>query len=125
MVTGKGSYKIINWKSYSPKVMTKKTIIFHSKGLNQAVLINLFLQNGSMKYKKGWRKIKLLSINTSDKHYENVLQQKEPLNTLNNIYNEFFATPVDKTNGNAAFICQWFCALALIKDLSWFRSEHN
>ena len=71
------------------------------------------------KYKvisKADEKIKILSNNTSGKDvYEYVLQQKEPLNTLINIHNEFVVTPIDKANGNVAFTCLRFYALVLIK----------
>ena len=44
-------------------------------------------------------------------------QQKESLCTLNNPYNEFVVTPIDKANGNVAFTCQQLYPLVLIKKL--------
>ena len=45
---------------------------------------------------------------------KNVLQQKEPLKTLNNI-DEFVVTLIDKANSNAA--CKRLFALVLMKCL--------
>ena len=37
---------------------------------------------------------------------------------LNDIHRQFFATPIDKANGNIAFICQRFDALVVRKEMS-------
>ena len=57
---------------------------------------------------------KTLSNKTSSK-FE--LHQTNPLNTLNDIYNQFAVTPVDKAIGNVAFICRRFHAIFLRKEL--------
>ena len=59
---------------------------------------------------------------TSWKFYKNVLQQISTLNTLNDIHNQFVFTPMYNANANVAFICQWFCALGLTKELDL---DHN
>ena len=59
-------------------------------------------------------KTKTLSNKTSSK-FE--LHQTNPLNTLNDIYNQFAVTPVDKAIGNVAFICRRFHAIFLRKEL--------
>ena len=57
-------------------------------------------------------KIKILLNNTSGKYYKNMLQQREPLYSLNNNNIEFVVTPVDKANGDGA--CEQFYAFAVI-----------
>ena len=59
-------------------------------------------------------KTKTLSYKTSSKF---VLHQKNPLNTLNDIYNQFAVTPVDKAIGNVAFIGRRFYAIFFRKEL--------
>ena len=65
--------------------------------------------------------MKTLSNKASSKFHKSVLQQNNPLNTLND-YNPFVVNPVDEANGGVAFICQRFYALVLIKEL---RLDNN
>ena len=46
-----------------------------------------------------------------------MLHQKVPLHNLNDIDNDFVVTPVDKANGNVAFIRVRFYVLYLKKNL--------
>ena len=55
--------------------------------------------------------------NKLSKFYKSLLQQNNPLNTLNDIHNHSVATPIHKSNGNVAFMCQRFYALVLTKEL--------
>ena len=57
------------------------------------------------------------SNKTSSKFHKIALQQSNPLNTLNDIHNQFVVTPIDKASGNVACIYQWFYAHVLIKEL--------
>lgn len=61
---------------------------------------------------------------TSVKCCKNVLQQKKPSDTLNNIHNEFVAMPLEKANGDFVFICQQFYTFDLIKK-TWIRLEYK
>ena len=67
-------------------------------------------------------KINTLFNKTSLKFHKSVLDQVNPLNTLNDIHSQFFVTPPDKANGKVAFICQRLNAFVLIKEL---RLDHN
>ena len=42
---------------------------------------------------------------------------------MNEIHNQFVVTPIDKANGNVAFICQQFYALVLYKN--WVLDHNN
>ena len=61
-------------------------------------------------------KIKTLPKKTFLKFQESVLQQRNPLNTLNDIHNQFDVTPVDGVNESFALICQRFYALVPVKE---------
>ena len=61
--------------------------------------------------------MKTLFKKTSSKFHKSVLHQNRPSNILNNIYNQFVVTLIDKAIGNVEFICQRFYALILIKEL--------
>ena len=63
-------------------------------------------------------KISSFSSKASSKFHKSLLQQNNPLNTLNDIHNQFAVTPINKANENIAFIWQRFYVLVLIKDLS-------
>ena len=54
-----------------------------------------------------------------------MLQQRKPLDTLNNVHNEFIVTPIDKANNNAAFFAKVLYALVLIKKLSLDQNISN
>ena len=41
---------------------------------------------------------------------------------MNDIHNQFAVTPIDKANGNAAFVCERFYTLVLLKELDL---DHN
>ena len=71
---------------------------------------------------KGNEKITLAN-KISSKFHESELLQNNLLNTLNDIHNQFVVTPIDKANGNVAFICQRLYALVLIKELGFL--DHN
>ena len=62
--------------------------------------------------------MKILSNNLSGKYYKNVVQQKEPLHTLNNMRIEFVVTLINKANDNVALICQQFYVPFFVKELS-------
>ena len=57
----------------------------------------------------------MLPNNNSVKYYKNLLEQKDPLDTLNNIRNEFVVIPTDRANGNDGFNSQRFYALFIKK----------
>ena len=59
--------------------------------------------------------MKTLSNNSSCKYYKNVLHQKGPLHTLNDICIEFVVTLINKANGNVA-LCSVLCSF-FIKEL--------
>ena len=61
-------------------------------------------------------KIKAFSNKASSKMHKSV-QQNKTLNTFNDIHKQFVVIPINKANGNVAFICQWFYPLALTKEL--------
>ena len=61
--------------------------------------------------------LKTLFNKTSSKFHTSVLHQNNPLNTLNDIYNQFAVTLIDKAIGKVAFICRRFYALVLRKEL--------
>ena len=63
--------------------------------------------------------------NISVKYYKKVLQQKDPLHTLNILYNELVVIPVDKTNDKVGFISQRYYALVLLKELGLDRNTAN
>ena len=62
-------------------------------------------------------KTKTLFNKTSSKFHTSVLHQNNLLNTLNDIYNQFAVTLIDKAIGKVAFICRRFYALVLRKEL--------
>ena len=76
-------------------------------GIDKSVLIKWSYKVIS----KNVEKNKKLFNNIFIKYYKKVLQQKESLNTLNNVCNELVVTPVDKSNDKVAFICQRYYAL--------------
>ena len=93
---------MIGWK-YGAKT-------WHRQIYTQRMLVEKLLTRLKKTYKK------LLS-NVSGKYHKNMLQPKKPLETLNINHYEFAATPTDKANRNFTFICQWFSAFVLVKEL--------
>ena len=67
-------------------------------------------------------KIKTLPKKRPSKYHKIFLQQKNPLNALNDTQNQFVVIPRDKANQNVAFVYELFCALVLIKELGL---DHN
>ena len=68
------------------------------------------------------KKIQILSNKISSKFRKSLLLQKNLLNTLNDIHNQFVVITIDKANENVAFICQRFYALVQLKELGL---DHN
>ena len=58
-------------------------------------------------------KTKTLSNKTSSKFYKSGLQQNNPVNTLNNNYNQFLVTPINNAIGNVALFIKDFMHLFL------------
>ena len=90
----------------------------NENGIDKSVLLQWKV---NVIYKVG-EKMKMLSNKTSSKFHKSVLEQNNPLNILNDIHNQFVVTPIDKVNGNVAFICQQFYALVLVEELGL---DHN
>ena len=61
-------------------------------------------------------------IKTASKIDKSLLQQNNPLNTLNDINNQIVLTLIYKANGYVSFICQQFYAFVLKKELGL---DHN
>ena len=71
------------------------------------------------------KKIKTLSNKISSKFHRSLLLHKNLLNTLNDIYNQFVVTTIDKDTENVVFICQQFYALVQIKELGLDHNNTN
>ena len=67
-------------------------------------------------------KVKALSNETSSKFHKSILQQNNPLNTLNDIHNQFVFTQKDKGYKNFALTCQLLYTFVLEKQLGL---DHN
>ena len=82
---------------------------------------------GKIKVDKVDEKMKILCNKTSLKFHKSLNQQNSSLNILNDIQNQFVATPIDKANENVSLICQQFYVLIIIKklDLDHTNSGRN